>query len=213
MSHSYRIVVGYDYSTLAGLALDRAFTLAAREQNAEVHVVHVLAYLGENIAVGLDGLSGLVSPSLEATKALEAKALEQMADWQSRTQQTFSRLVTHVRHEYPAREIAQLASDLEAELIVIGTHGRRGINHFLMGSVAEGVLRLARCPVLVMRPKDTAPEVPAILPPCPACLETRKTSGGAEFWCEQHRERHGQRHTYHYESRVAQPTNPPLVLR
>jgi len=213
MTGLYRIVVGYDYSPNAALALERAFALAAREEQAEVHVVHVLTYMGGSIAVGLDGLSSLVSPSLEAARELEAKSLQQMTAWQERSGETFSRLMTHVRHEQPAREIAQLAADLEADLVVVGTHGRRGLSHLLLGSVAEGVIRLARCPVLVLRPKDVAQEAPAILPPCPACVNTRTSSGGAEFWCEQHRERHGQRHTYHYESRVAQPTNPPLVLR
>jgi len=82
-----------------------------------------------------------------------------------------------------------------------------------MGSVSEGVIRLAPCPVLVVRPQVSATEGPAIAPPCPECVAARRASGGKDFWCEQHRERHGQRHTYHYESRVAQPTNPLLVLR
>ena len=56
----------------------------------------------------------------------------------------------------PGKEIAELAKHHDAGLIVISSHGRRGITRFLMGSVAERVVRLAPCPVLVLRsePQD-----------------------------------------------------------
>src|SRR5690606_39204333 len=99
-------------------------------------------------------------------------------------------LVAHQRVEMPSEEIAQLAADLEADLVVVGTHGRRGFSRFLLGSVAEATVRLAPCPVLVVRPKALPPSGPAIQPPCPKCVEARIASGGTELWCEQHRERH-----------------------
>jgi hypothetical protein len=45
-----------------------------------------------------------------------------------------------------------------------------------------------------VRPKDVG--APHIEPPCPACVKVRRDSGGREFWCPEHRERHGQRHSY-----------------
>jgi universal stress protein A len=57
-----------------------------------------------------------------------------------------------VRVGSPAAEIIAAATDLKADLICIGTHGRGGIAHFLLGSVAEKVLRQAPCPVLTIRP-------------------------------------------------------------
>jgi nucleotide-binding universal stress UspA family protein len=51
----------------------------------------------------------------------------------------------------PGREIAQTAEDAEADLIVLPSHGRTGISRLLIGSVAERVVRLAHCPVLVLR--------------------------------------------------------------
>jgi hypothetical protein len=119
-----------------------------------------------------------------------------------------------LRLESPAHEIAQLASDLEADLVVVGTHGRRGASRLLLGSVAEGVVRLAPCAVLVVRPKAPPDvEAPKIEPPCPRCLEARRASGGKELWCEQHQQRHGRRHTYHSVDRVGAETNFPLVFR
>ncbi|MDA8364063.1 MAG: universal stress protein [Gammaproteobacteria bacterium] len=50
-----------------------------------------------------------------------------------------------------AKAIAEQASDWPADIIVIGTHGRRGLDHLLLGSVAEGVMRLSPVPVLLVR--------------------------------------------------------------
>jgi nucleotide-binding universal stress UspA family protein len=209
----YRIVVGYDYSPIAELALGRALELASREEQGEVHVVSVVVQMGEFVGAGVTGLAAAPTIPLEdAYDALEARTGQLMSEWQSATQRTFSRLSVHVRSEVPAAEIAQLASDLEADLVVVGTHGRRGLRRLLLGSVAEGVVRLAHCPVLVVRPVETGATVPQIEPPCPHCLETRRESGGAELWCPQHRERHGQRHTYHYESRVSADGTQPLFI-
>jgi len=60
---------------------------------------------------------------------------------------------TEVRIGSPAAEIVAAATDLHADLICIGTHGRGGIARVLLGSVAELVVRQAPCPVLTVRPK------------------------------------------------------------
>ncbi|HUA35182.1 MAG TPA: universal stress protein [Candidatus Binataceae bacterium] len=57
-----------------------------------------------------------------------------------------------IRSGDPAQEIVKAANDLDAELIVMATHGRTGIEHFLLGSVAERVVREAERPVLTVRP-------------------------------------------------------------
>ena len=56
-----------------------------------------------------------------------------------------------VRRGYPAAEIIQMAADEKAELIVMATHGHSGLEHALLGSITEKVLRKAHCPVLVVR--------------------------------------------------------------
>jgi hypothetical protein len=122
------------------------------------------------------------------------------------------RIRAHLRLEAPAQEIAQIAADVEADLVVVGTHGKRGLARLLLGSVAEAVVRLAPCPVLVVRPKALPEELPRIEPPCPQCLEVRRSSAGAQYWCDQHRERHGQRHTYNQSDRVGTETEMPLTF-
>lgn len=61
-----------------------------------------------------------------------------------------------VRAGAPAAEILQVAAAEDVGLIVVGTHGRGGIRHLLLGSVAEHIVRAARCPVLTMRPEERA---------------------------------------------------------
>jgi nucleotide-binding universal stress UspA family protein len=58
---------------------------------------------------------------------------------------------THIHVGQPAEVIARLASELECDLIVMGTHGRTGIAGLVMGSVASRVLHLAECPVMLVK--------------------------------------------------------------
>jgi nucleotide-binding universal stress UspA family protein len=59
-------------------------------------------------------------------------------------------LVATVRMGHVAQTIVDYAKDVGADLIVMGTHGRTGLAHFIIGSVAERVVRMAPCPVLTV---------------------------------------------------------------
>lgn len=194
---SYPIVVGVDYSELGDLALERACEVAKAHEQTELHIIHVepiLPPLGDEGAADESDFTDLN----EASKRLRDHAQGVLERWckAHACEAPFTRLTTHVRSESPAEAIAQLASDVEAELVVVGTHGHRGARRFLLGSVAEGTVRLAPCAVLVVRRPDAS--VPKIEPPCPRCVETRRATNGAELWCEQHNKQHDRRHTYHY---------------
>ena len=214
----YVIVVGVDYSNLGELALTRAFEIATERQNAEVHIVHVLQTMGGFVPLEFGGTVGGPDPTMlgEATEQLRLYADKRLQEFKQspfaagRTT-LFERAISHLRLDAPAHELAQIASDLDADLLVVGTHGRRGATRLLVGSVAEGVVRLAPCAVLVVRNRPAGDPVPKIEPPCPRCVEARRESRGAEIWCAEHRERHGRRHTYHQVDRVAAETNFPLV--
>ena len=196
----YAIVVGIDFTELSDLALERACDLAAARRQTHVHVVHVQsAPTSSSYAPSPGAQSGAPTSDLtQASTRLHEHVEQVVRRWcerQSR-QPSFERLTTHVRSDAPTEAIAQLAADIEAQLIIVGTHSRRGAQRFLLGSVAEGTVRLAPCDVLVVRPPDAT--IPKIEPPCPRCLETRRATNGTEFWCEQHRQRHERWHTYHY---------------
>ncbi|MEI9948410.1 MAG: universal stress protein [Pseudomonadota bacterium] len=208
----YVMVVGVDYSPASDLALERAFELAVARPRADVHVVNVVRLYGALALVeGPSAPSGFASVSQADATALVERYVEQRRQ-AFRGSLDSVRLRAYLRLEEPAHEIAQIAADLEADLVVVGTHGRRGIARLLLGSVAEAVVRLAPCPVLVVRPKALPEQSPRIEPPCPQCLEVRRASSGAEYWCEQHRERHGQRHTYSQPDRAGTETEMPLTF-
>ncbi|HVJ15624.1 MAG TPA: universal stress protein [Polyangiaceae bacterium] len=209
------IVVGVDFSKTGDLAMDHALELALDRGDTDLHLVNVVRTYGAGVQLELPGSPGFSSMSLgDAAEQLRLYAQQRLDRYQAergRSDKAASlRIVTHVRLDAPAEEITQLAADLQADLVVVGTHGRRGLSRVLMGSVAEGVVRLAPCTVLVVRPKDAVS--PHIEPPCPDCLKVRRESGGREFWCAQHRERHGQRHTYLASDKPAEDGTRKRVL-
>jgi len=214
----YVIVVGVDYSLASDLALEQAFELAAARPKAEVHIVNVVRLYGNQALIDTTTEPGFSAISLADAKAqlgayVAKRTLAYRDSQPNSVGSSVQRVISHLRLEAPAEEIAQTAADLEADLVVVGTHGRRGISRLLLGSVAEAVVRLAPCPVFVVRPKALPADGPKIEPPCPLCVETRAATGGQEYWCEQHRERHGQRHTYHQRDRAGAETEMPLTYR
>jgi nucleotide-binding universal stress UspA family protein len=217
----YVILAAVDYSTAGDLALERALELASEKPVAEVHVVNVLPVYQAGSAIDSEGAAGAwagtlpsVNDAAEQLRVYTERKLAAFRDAHGDLTLAFLETVkAHQRVDVPSEEITRLAGELEADLIVVGTHGRRGLSRLLLGSVAEGTVRLAPCPVLVMRPKAPPDPGPAIEPACPRCVEVRRQTHGAELWCEQHREHHGQRHVYHQDDRSAVETNMPLVMR
>jgi hypothetical protein len=112
--------------------------------------------------------------------------------------ETPSKVLAHLRAGQPSRSILQTAVDINADIIVVGTHRRAGIKKLMLGSVAEQVLQHAHCPVLIALPKDysgkSASDV--IEPACPDCLKVRSESHGEQYWCERHSRQYSKPHVY-----------------
>lgn len=202
---TFTVVVGVDYSELSALALTEAIAVARSHQPNHVHVVHTI----QSAQTAGPSAGAPYIPALDETTTAQAseelrKYIEKILSVPHENlpddgRAFVERLTTHIRTQHPVEAIAQLASDVEADLVVVGTHGHRGLSRLLLGSVAEGVVRLAPCPVLVVRPLGAgSSNVPKIEPPCPRCVEARLASNGKDFWCAQHREHHERRHTYHF---------------
>jgi nucleotide-binding universal stress UspA family protein len=64
------------------------------------------------------------------------------------------RVVTHARIGDASSTLLQMAVDYDADVLIVGTHARRGVDRLMLGSVAERLVREARCPVLIARPKQ-----------------------------------------------------------
>jgi len=213
----YVLLVGVDFSEPADRALQEAFAQASQRPNAEVHVLSALPVSSEDpryaisVYAALDE-TAILDAAIQRLRAHVDLQLEKFVAAQADAKPAF-RVVSHALVDTPAHGIIQLASDLGADLIVVGTHNPKGLQRFLLGSVAEGTVRDARCPVLVIpTPAKTEPEV-KFAPPCPECARARAASGGKELWCAQHGQRHGRRHTYHQSDRSGGDSNFPLVFR
>jgi len=108
-------------------------------------------------------------------------------------------VVVHVGEGSPAHVIVQMAASIDADLVVVGTRGRRGVEQWLLGSVATRVTERSACPVLVVRAKDhVLAHAPEIEPPCAECLQAQGESRGARLWCARHAQPHLRPHV-HYE--------------
>lgn len=152
-----RIVVGVDFTELGDQALDEAIRYLAKIDNDELHAAFVIAQPPKNLA--------------EAERALEVaqtRLRERVVERCEATGQRWDqRVVFHVRIGDPAKALHQIAVDVDADLIVVGTHARRGLAKMLIGSVAEDLVRTAHVPIMVSRKKELA-ELPRSAEPDPA---------------------------------------------
>jgi nucleotide-binding universal stress UspA family protein len=187
------IVAAVDDTAVADDVLRTAGRLATALVNAELHVVRVVL----PPAAPLDGTlyATAYAPNLQQ---LVAEAREQLAEVASASTEYFKGpCVTHVLMGAPGREIVELATKLDADVVVVGPHSMTSLSRLLLGSVSEHVVRHATCSVLVARVKEPTAAA-AIEPPCPACLAAREKTGDQTAWCEQH-SRHHVRANLHYE--------------
>ena len=122
----YTLVVGVDFSSTGELALQRAFDLASRTPGAEPHVMYVAAAYGPMLRLELRDDTKTVSIE-EASDYLRDYVEAELDKFRTGRRAAFERVVTHIRVGAPADEVAQLAADLDADLAIVGTHGRRGV--------------------------------------------------------------------------------------
>lgn len=141
------ILCPVDFSDSGTAAINFATSLA-KEYAAELHLVHVY----EQPFAYIDG--GFASTPIPSIAPADLEAEE-------------ARLVAvkpdkdiKFRHEFiigsPADDLVNYAKENQIDLIVMGTHGRTGLNRLLMGSVAEAVVRRAACPVLTIKQPERA---------------------------------------------------------
>lgn len=133
------ILAPTDFSDDADRAIDYAIDMAGSPER--VTVLHVAPPL-----IGFEpGFSWDVSTDEERKQRLDDEFDRRFAD------PKYKGLEFDTRFGDPGHEIAEYAEDKGVGLIVVSSHGRTGLAHLLIGSVAERVVRLAKCPVLVLR--------------------------------------------------------------
>lgn len=136
-TEAYRIVIGMDLEDEGDLALMEALRIGA-PLSAELHAVHVIPtrrdteVLARVLDLGLSRLRERVA-TVAVSSPIEVRL--------------------HVRFGDVATMLQQVAVDYDADLLVVGTHARRGVARAVLGSVAESLVRAAKLPVLVARTK------------------------------------------------------------
>ncbi|QOJ23757.1 MAG: universal stress protein [Gammaproteobacteria bacterium] len=141
-----RIILPVDGSPTSERALDEAIKFA-QQQNAQVEVVHVLEDIWYFDSENYLNYAELVDAMKGSGKKILAQA-------QTKLQQAGVTVETKLLEAHGGRianAITAEAKNNQADLIMIGTHGRSGVSHMLLGSVAEGVVRTAHIPVLLIR--------------------------------------------------------------
>ncbi len=180
------VLVAIDFEPQSTHALVSAAAIARRAGATVVHAIHVVDLIRQ--------------------ADLGAIAL---ADYHRRAREQLDLLIAHEKLEgavtphvhlgAPADVLVHAAESMKADVLVLGTHGRKGVERLVFGSVAEIVVRRATCSVVVVRSKQDE-DAAGIEPPCPDCVTTAKESGGAEIWCGRHRTHHPRAHIYGDES-------------
>lgn len=143
------ILVATDFSEASAAATAYAFSLA-RSLNAHLYVMHVVPEDDVRMLTAICAhLQSEVTPDalVETLYAEADKRLRQLVEDARATELVQDRLIVTGQ---PAAAIMSWAAAKQVQIIVLGTHGRSGVTRFLMGSVAERVLREAPCAVLVV---------------------------------------------------------------
>ena len=150
-----RILLPTDFSDFSRTALGWGCEFADKF-GAELHLLHVLQDLVAMVPE--PGLS--FPPPGEYLQELQQAAERALAELPGSHCREGTSIVRATRHGPPFVEIIRYARENDVDLIIMGTHGRTGLAHVLMGSVAEKVVRKSPCPVLTIRPSEHTFQMP-----------------------------------------------------
>jgi universal stress protein A len=148
-----RILVPTDFSEPSDAALEYATALAAR-LGASLHLLHV--FEDPYLSGGSFAAEVYAPIPADLREDLLAEATNQLARTVATIDPAPFELTAEVYTGPASRAIAEYAQTHDIDLIVIGTHGRGGMAHLLLGSVAERIVRTAPCPVLTVRTATVA---------------------------------------------------------
>ena len=189
-SQRFVTIAAVDASVSATSLVEIAARMASGIVGAELHIAHVIK------PPHLPSDTRSVVSQGEATGEKELEYLKRLTSLASGIFQ--GRVVGHLAEGEPWREIVQLAEDLRADLVFVAPHDATGLKRLVLGSVSEQVVRKAKCPVLVVRPKDYEnPTVPEIEAACDACLAKQHETSGQQLWCDEHAKKHPRARTYY----------------
>lgn len=122
----------------------------AKQFDAELHLLHVI----EGLSNPYPYLGPPFNEAMAWESSIRQKARDALNEWPLPDGCSTMKVVRELRSGSAIVQIAEYAHETHSELIVMGTHGRSGLSHLLLGSVAENVVRRAPCSVLTVRPAE-----------------------------------------------------------
>jgi nucleotide-binding universal stress UspA family protein len=151
ISNFKRILIAIDDSAFSEKATQIGFNLA-ETLNAKVALLNVMdppstSYAGDPLL----GQQPLIIPEVAL---MQEDASKEILERYGKLWKGNQELTTFSQMGNPRVEILATAEEWNADLIILGTHGRTGFDHFISGSIAEGVARRSLCPVLIVPNKD-----------------------------------------------------------
>jgi nucleotide-binding universal stress UspA family protein len=149
---SRAVVVGVDFGACGDAAIVEGLTQLASGSAQKLHVMHVLDPRDVIDHPERRALETQEEILARAPGLLERRVRDIAGMLPVRYQH--GQVVTHTRLGSAVETLLQTCVDYDADLLIVGTHGRRGLDRMLLGSVAEALVRKARCPVMVARTKD-----------------------------------------------------------
>jgi nucleotide-binding universal stress UspA family protein len=141
------ILVPTDFSPHSEKALEVAKRLV-KLTGGKIHLLHCF-----RINVGGISPYGIAVPE-KFSRELREAAAKKIEDLEQRIAADGIEVEAHITSRFPSQAVSDLAEELGADLIVMGTRGATGLKHILLGSVAERTLRIAPCPVLTVKETD-----------------------------------------------------------
>ena len=151
MKRFEKILLAIDFSDYSEIACEYALTMA-NCFGSSIHLLHVI-----NEPVDLRGFYVPHISFEQLEQEIASGASRMLNDFCAKNMAGFSSYTSSVVSGIPYEEIIRVATEQESSLIVIGTHGRTGLDHLLFGSTAERVVRSSPCPVLTIRLPATPP--------------------------------------------------------
>ncbi len=197
------LVVGLNIADTdsSAFALDKAARIAMRIPWSRMHLLYVL------------DADASIEKTAESAGCLERYVSEKAVELGGLAQQSVG---IHVRRGDPGHEIGQLANDVGADLIIVGTRRRPHLRQLFVGSTAEHVMVAAQCPVFVAGPRPAPKPAHLIVidPPCADCVQMQQATAGRTWWCARHSVHHGlhAHHGYSYQSELPFSTQDSAVM-
>jgi len=153
------ILVPTDFSEYVDLVMDYAVFLA-KSFGARIKLLHVVQSV--HLAEAINWMDAMVPPAgeINISEQLRKNAQKKLGEFRERYRAEGVEVEILISEGVPFVEIIQCLERESVDMVVMGSHGRTGITHLLMGSVAEKVVRKAPCPVLCIKPEGFKFEMP-----------------------------------------------------